>query len=271
MIRVPRKRKDGHGRKIEPNAAWFATANRLTRQAVTEGRNHKTRKHYCHAQVQMALEKLFHGKCAYCEHLVDDSEWDVDHYRPKRRVAEREDHPGYYWLTYTWENLYLVCKFCNQRRKDRPHWDAPSGGPAQGKYEQFPVDDEANRAMSPSDNLDRELPYLLDPCDDEPSEYLRYGPDGDIHAVSNYTKGVFGSETIRICHLKRSRLVRARREKIRRMAKLLKVRATARAAGYPNIVVAIEVLLDDELASESPFSGLARAILDDPEAFGVVD
>lgn len=268
MILVSRQRKDEHGRPIEPDRAWFATAKRLTQQAMTDGRKHEVSAHYRDAQVQMALEKLFCAKCAYCERRVDEPEWDVDHYRPKGRVAERVDHPGYFWLTYTWENLYLVCVFCNRRRKDRPHWDASSGGPAQGKYDQFPVHDESYRAMSPTDNLDDELPYLLDPCDDEPDEYLRYSPNGEIHAVTNHAYGVFGSETIRICHLRRSRLVRARRDKIRRMAKLLELRATARAAGHRGIVAGLDSLIEDERASESEFAGLARAILEDPEAFG---
>ncbi len=271
MIRVPRERYDGRGRKIEPDAKWFATANRLTNRAMIEGKDHVAQKHYCHTKVQVALEKLFYGKCPYCEKIVDDTEYDVDHYRPKGRVAEREDHPGYYWLAYTWENLYLICKFCNQRRKDRPHWDDPSsGGPAQGKYDQFPVHDEAGRAMRPGDLLADEQPYLLDPCADDPSDYLRYSPDGDIHAAPNYGYGVFGSETIRICHLKRSRLKKGRGKKICKIAKLLELRASARAAGLPAFVAKVQDMIDEELAPSSEFAGLARAILDDPEAFGVV-
>jgi uncharacterized protein (TIGR02646 family) len=268
MIRVSRKRKDERGRWIEPDRAWFATAKRLTERAMDEGRDHQTSEHYRHPQVQMALEKLFREKCAYCERRVDEPEWDVDHYRPKGRVAEREDHPGYHWLTYTWGNLYLVCKFCNQRRKDRPHWDSPSGGPAQGKYDQFPVHDEADRAMSPDDDLHDELPYLLDPCEDQPSEHLRYGIDGELQAVPNFGYGVFGSETIRICHLNRERLKRARKRKIARMSKLLELLAFARATKHLEFAAGVEDMLDDQLAAASEFAGLARAVLDDPEAFG---
>ena len=184
---------------------------------------------------------------------------------------ERSDHPGYYWLTYRWDNLYLACKQCNQKRKDRPHWDAPAGGPAAGKFDQFPLHDEAHRAMSPTDDLGDELPYLLDPCADEPRDYLRYGLRGDIRATTRETHRVFGLETIRICHLTRNRLERAREKKLRRVLRLSRARNTAAAIGHAQLAAGLQALIDEECAAESQFAGLAQAILDDPELFGAAD
>ena len=48
-------------------------------------------------------------------------------------MAEDSSHTGYYWLAYTWANLYPSCVFCNQRRKDQPTFDDPVLGPATGK------------------------------------------------------------------------------------------------------------------------------------------
>ncbi|NJL72868.1 MAG: TIGR02646 family protein [Candidatus Competibacteraceae bacterium] len=238
----------------------------MTTRAISEGAEHEPDDHYRHDEVRKALEKLFCSKCAYCERRLDEPEWDVEHYRPKGRIAECSEHPGYYWLCYRWDNLYLACKFCNQKRKDRPHWDAPRGGPAAGKFDQFPV--HGSRAISPMDELEAELPYLLDPCDDEPSEYLRYGVGGDMHATTSQVHRLFGLATIRICNLNRYRLIEARKIKIQRMLDLMKLRRLAEETGKVGLVKGIQDLLNVERASESQFAGLARAILDDPEAYG---
>ena len=221
--------------------------------------------HYRHPQVKMALERLFHAKCAYCETPLAEVGWNVEHYRPKALVAERPDHPGYYWLTYTWTNLVPACEPCNQRRKDPPHWDAPSGGATGGKAAQFPVDDERKRAMKPGDPLSLELPYLLDPCEDEPSWYIRFDPQGNIEAIDD---DPFGAETIRICHLWRYRLTRRRAKVIARMVELLELRADAQTSGNVVVVRRVDELIARQIAPDAEHAGVSRAVLDDPAAFG---
>ena len=45
-------------------------------------------------------------------------ETDVEHFRPKAEVKEAgENHQGYWWLAYSWENLLIACKTCNQEYK----------------------------------------------------------------------------------------------------------------------------------------------------------
>ena len=153
MIHVQRDQTDEAGKIIEPNSAWFQLAAAKTKRAIKErGKQKADGKVYAHDEVRKALERLFHDKCAYCE-LTKVEGWEVDHFRPKGRVAEREDHPGYYWLTYVWENLYPSCQHCNQRRKDRPRWADQAGLPAGGKADQFPLLDESSRAMRPKDDI----------------------------------------------------------------------------------------------------------------------
>lgn len=265
MIRVPRRQKDDRGRIIEPDVRWFREARHLGRKAEREGAAHEPNEHYRHAQVKTALEKLFNGKCAYCETRLADSAWNVEHYRPKRRIRERPDHPGYYWLTYTWTNLYPACVPCNQRRKDAPHWDSPRGSAAQGKFDQFPIDDESMRAMSPADSLADELPYLLDPCEDDPSLYLCYGIQGEIDPIDD---DIFGEKTIEICHLRRYRLTIGRAKKIVKLVELLKTRAAAVAARVDEVVASLDRMIEAECARESEHAGLARAVIADPAAFG---
>lgn len=82
MIRVARHRNDERGRPIRPSKTWLAKATKLTKQALREGPAHVVNKHYGHNDVRMALEKLFHAKCAYCETPLTEG-WNVDHHRPK--------------------------------------------------------------------------------------------------------------------------------------------------------------------------------------------
>ena len=53
--------------------------------------------------VKAALDELFYGKCGYCEFKLIRTDQNVDHYRPKGRVAEATKHRGYYWLAYEWD------------------------------------------------------------------------------------------------------------------------------------------------------------------------
>mgnify|MGYP000928885233 CR=1 FL=1 len=59
-----------------------------------------------------ALFKAQHFKCAYCEILLNRSYNDVDHFRPKAEADRAPGSParhGYWWLAWTWENLFLPC------------------------------------------------------------------------------------------------------------------------------------------------------------------
>ena len=153
MIYIDRDSFDENGLAIRPNDDWFNDAAIATEQAIEDGRRHEVTDLYKHPQVRMALERLFHDKCAYCEwQLTGGADWDIEHFRPKGRVAEREDHPGYYWLAYTWWNLYPSCAHCNQKRKDKARWADPVELPAAGKLDQFPLHDESTRVMSPTNN-----------------------------------------------------------------------------------------------------------------------
>ena len=97
MIHINRKRNSRNGDPIEPPTSWFASARTATRKAVREGAEHKADNAiYGHSHVRAALEELFHWKCAYCEQSLPE-QWDVEHYRPKGRVAEWKGHPGYYY------------------------------------------------------------------------------------------------------------------------------------------------------------------------------
>lgn len=267
MIWFDRYRRE-NGKVIRPNAEWFEKAGEQTRRAIEEGPEHKVTGLYRNVEVKKALEKLFFDKCVYCETSILTSEWDVEHYRPKGRVAERpDDHPGYYWLAYTWENLYPACKFCNQRRKDYPRYDDPVTLPSQGKLDQFPIKNENQRALSSADDVSQEIPFLLDPTNknDDPETHFTYDIRGQIHPLQDDDR--FAAETIRICHLKRRRLREARAKIIVRTSELIKVIIQAREVNNTEVEQSLNQMLDDFTASKSEYAGAARCVRKAPEAF----
>jgi uncharacterized protein (TIGR02646 family) len=144
-----------------------------------------------------ALIELFHGKCAYCEaKVIRTSPIDVEQFRPKSGVTESPDHPGYWWLAGTWENLLASCAYCNRSRV--------IDGVKTGKANRFPLEDESQRAFAPGKETS-ERPLLLDPCTDRPEEHLVFDLDGKVSSETSR-----GQTTIAVLGLNRRELLEAR-------------------------------------------------------------
>lgn len=268
MIYVQRDGMDEAGEVIKPNDAWFQLAANATATTIAEKNAHEADKViYGHTEVKKALERLFHEKCAYCEcKMTATVDWDVEHFRPKGRVAEREDHPGYYWLTYVWENLYPSCQHCNQRRKDRPRWKDPTELPAGGKVDQFPLLDENTRAMGPEDDVYAEHTLLIDPCFDDPEDYLAYDPTGQIFSLND---NPYGEKTIDVLHLSRRRLKDYRLETIKAVTFVAKLVASNIATTNPGAANDLKAYLKDLQTAKSQHAGVARYVATHPAEFGV--
>lgn len=92
---------------------------------------------------------------------------DVEHYRPKTRTVGRDgqEHVGYWWLAWTWENLLFSCDGCNR-------WE---------KKDLFPLRDERRRLQANQDPPGPEHPLLLDPASPaiDPLDHLVYRPASD--------------------------------------------------------------------------------------------
>jgi len=268
MIHVRRDREDRTGALICPYAAWVELAQQALEDALREAADHEARREiYADNRVRAAREALFHDKCAYCESKITaTSDWEVEHFRPKARVAERPDHPGYYWLAYRWSNLYPSCTLCNQRRKDRPRWGDCSHARTAGKADQFPLASEVRRAMTPEDDLAEEQPLLLDPCgEDHPELLLAYNGRGEVGAVGNDPRG---EATIAIFHLDRRRLDALRRRVVEEVVEVLTFLDSAELTQ--------EARRDFEswlkrfrLGDSCEYAAVARAVLRDPVAFGL--
>ena len=61
------------------------------------------------------------GVCAFCGcDLPRNDRGDVEHFRPKGKVEDDQNHGGYWWLAYDLNNYLLSCSLCNRvRKKDR--------------------------------------------------------------------------------------------------------------------------------------------------------
>lgn len=136
----------------------------------------------------------FWGKCAYCEVNVRSTQHgDIDHFRPKGRVTDREtgkplitrsgdEHPGYFWIAYDWRNLLLACGLCN--RPNKRSVDERQ----MGKWDRFPLADETKRAESPGEELAEE-PLLINPLVEDPSEHLDVTKEGVLRARDGSIRG----------------------------------------------------------------------------------
>lgn len=76
---------------------------------------------YGYDDEKISLWKNQYGKCCYCEQKIPYPYNDVEHYRPKaeaiRSPGSAETH-GYWWLAYSWENLFYSCASCNRSSKN---------------------------------------------------------------------------------------------------------------------------------------------------------
>lgn len=140
-------------------------------------------------------------KCCYCEQKREKKrDSDIEHFRPKTEI-DGVGKPGYWWLAYDWDNLFISCKQCNQAFKGT----------------QFPLLDR-NRGNF-EDGIDAERPVLIEPIKDNPDNFIafrwtsgRNEPIVDIDIVKpiGIDTEDRGSGTIMICGLNRDYLNKER-------------------------------------------------------------
>lgn len=153
---------------------------------------------YGHSSVKKILKQAQHNKCCFCEKSQVDEFGAVEHFRPKKgykaNKKEKLKKPGYYWLGYTWNNLFFVCSACNS---------------SENKGNLFPLLDETKRAKSHHDDYKSETPLLLDPSGLE-------DPRDHIYFIDQFpkSKSIYGENTITICGLNRDALNEKRKKLI---------------------------------------------------------
>lgn len=153
---------------------------------------------YGHQSVKNLLRTVQDGKCCFCEaKIAHISYGDVEHYRPKAGwIQENEglNQPGYYWLAYDWDNLFLSCEICNQRHKKNF----------------FPLFDNANRALSHESEIKAESPLFIKPDTEDPEKFVQFKEEIPF-PVNDNPRGI---ETVKKLGLDREMLNERRREKL---------------------------------------------------------
>ncbi|MEP0790009.1 MULTISPECIES: hypothetical protein [Cyanophyceae] len=168
-----------------------------TKQEVAKAEKNveKTTIKYRQKEIKDALERIFHGKCAYCESQVTTTGYgDIEHFCPK-------GNPRCVTLTFDWSNLLLSCEKCN----DAGH-----------KGTQFPLDSNGN-------------PLLIDPTDNatDINKHLHFSWDS-VDGARVQGRDARGKEVERIFDLNsdrgsRKELIKHRTERVKYMFSLLKI------------------------------------------------
>jgi uncharacterized protein (TIGR02646 family) len=276
MIKVQRIRRDNNGNLIQPSPNWFAKSIALRAQLITEylngNRKFNFTNHYSDREAQNALEKLFEYKCCYCERLIEDREFDVEHFRPKGIPIEckpsNPPHYGYFWLVYDWNNLYLSCRNCNRTRKDINGWEINGNNRTSGKLNSFRLFNPHQRAVDNNYNILNEQPFLLDPCNDDPEMHITFDITGNPLPIGGCQRA---KETIEIIGLDRGYLNHFRQGTIRRALDHIKHAIDANLRGDTHAYNR-EIQLYLELAhSSSKYAGAVRKVVIDPALFGLLN
>lgn len=137
--------------------------------------------------VRDAFEQHSNGKCWYVECRSSGADNDIDHYRPKSRVDDDKNHPGYYWLAFEWTNLRLSCQRANRPRRNNEI------GETGGKSDHFPLLNPEKRAQTPQHDLSVEIPAIVDPTNAADVAMLTFGPLGLVELVPE-CKEMHGAE-----------------------------------------------------------------------------
>ncbi len=203
---------------------------------------------YTHKSVKDALKEIQHSKCCYCEkHIKERST--VEHFRPKtsfrNQKSDQREYPGYYWLAYEWNNLYLACDVCNTNKNDY-----------------FPLLNPDERAISHKSDLTKERSVLLDPGNDEIKDFLSF--NGEI-AVGLDEETKRGSTTIKLIDLNRQSLVEKRLEKLKILKRLTEVVQLSKNQPENQALREqanrCEVIIEAYLADEGEFLGAVRCAI----------
>lgn len=126
------------------------------------------------------FQRIFGNKCWYVECENPGTDDDIDHYRPKGRLAEDTAHDGYWWEALHWRNFRLSCHRANRLRIN------PDTAHPHGKGDHFPLLREEDRCRQPEDDLYRERPTLLDPTDPADPPLLTFDIDGGVALSPRY-------------------------------------------------------------------------------------
>jgi hypothetical protein len=205
--------------------SWLEEAKAATLKAVEDYEKNGTPSEEVEAiwrvHKQWLLRNKFDNKCAYCEKSLSDIPKDAEHWRPKRKMSGKGagDHPGYFWLAYSWRNLLPSCSMCNSYGGKKNQFPVSNGyvfrlkltdadlDQLRCRSDAIPSSTEVGWWYPGTEDLDAlEGPLLLHPyVDEDPTLHLEFGENGWINARSKK-----GEWSIKVFDLNREDLRKAR-------------------------------------------------------------
>jgi len=128
------------------------------------------------------LERASHRKCWYTESKNSGSLYDVDHFRPKAKILNRDGSiKHWYWfLAFNPINYRLSSQISNRLNTN------PDSGHTGGKGKHFPLMEGSSCATDVGE-LDQECPVILDPCVEADTVLLAFQADGRPVVSAHYT------------------------------------------------------------------------------------
>ncbi len=122
---------------------------------------------WANPDVRGLLYATFGRVCGYCGENLTERDFEVDHYRPQKAVAEDEHHGGYWWLAYEFENYVLACSTCNNTYKRT----------------KFPLLAGKHLTFETKDDVEIEVRALFDPCSDHIDQAFCVNIDSELLPV----------------------------------------------------------------------------------------
>lgn len=120
-----------------------------------------------------------HKKCAFCERRAVLSANSLEHFRPKGAAWRHQPgdkttqiDPGYWWLTWTWENHLFSCHSCNTGFKKNYFPLAPGSATLSGPAAPYTL----KRLQPAHVQTAVETPLLVDPAAEDPLDHIEWRP-----------------------------------------------------------------------------------------------
>lgn len=133
---------------------------------------------------------LSHKKCWYTEAKEIASAYHMDHFRPKKKMVCLKKSEGgvttvnndcsYWWLAFEWTNLRLSASLPNSRKNCY-----------------FPLQDKTYIAQSCEDDIQKEIPALIDPTDPNDVIWLDVDSEGQICPIPD-SEGTWEADRVHI-------------------------------------------------------------------------
>jgi uncharacterized protein (TIGR02646 family) len=184
---IKRERKDSHGAALSvPISLNDTRANQFRNDLIRAGNwinEGRYKGRFKQQDTKNALDSMSQT-CIFCQQRLsiatgNEDARSVEHFRPKSL---------YWWLAYSWDNLFPVCIKCNNEKEDKFDCINPKI-----------ANIRANIHTLAADYQGIENPKLLHPELDEPETHLKYTLKGNITDDAS----IKGAYTISTCQLDR--------------------------------------------------------------------